>query len=98
MRETKRRKRRKQKSGNRGKKKSRKRRKKKRGKRTQKSRKTKKNRDGQDSPGLRWGSRYLEPGPQSEIDPVQVVIQAGNAPLVHDQLVVVVDADHHQQT
>ena len=42
--------------------------------------------------------KYLEPGPQSEVDPVQVVIQAGDAPLVHDQLVVVVDADHDQQT
>ena len=42
--------------------------------------------------------RYLEPGPQGEVDPVQVVIQAGDAPLVHNQLVVVVDADHHQQT
>ena len=40
----------------------------------------------------------LEPGPEGEVDAVQVVIQAGDAPLVHDELVVVVDAYHEQQT
>ena len=39
----------------------------------------------------------LEPGPECEVDAIQVVIQAGYAPLVHDELVVVINANHEQQ-
>ena len=45
----------------------------------------------------KWRGAYLEPGPESEVDAIQVVIQARYAPLVHDELVVVVDANHEQQ-
>lgn len=39
----------------------------------------------------------LEPGPECEVDAIQVVVQARYSPLVHDQLVVIVDANHEQQ-
>ncbi len=41
--------------------------------------------------------QHLETWPDHDVDAVKVVIQAGDSSLGHDQLVVVVDADHQQQ-
>lgn len=53
---------------------------------------------------LAWAQRErqrassdLEAGPEQEVDTVQVVVEAGDAALVHNELVVVVHADHQQQ-
>lgn len=47
-----------------------------------------------------WGKEGrtdLEAGPEEKVDAVEVVIQAGDAALVHYELVVVVHAYHEQQ-
>ena len=36
----------------------------------------------------------LEPGPEQQVDAVHVVIQTRETPARHDELMVVVDADH----
>ena len=53
--------------------------------------------DSETTNGFVCGGADLEPGPECEVDTIQVIVQAGYAPLVHDELVMVVDANHEQQ-
>ena len=53
--------------------------------------------DSETTDGFTCGGADLEPGPECEVDAIQVIIQAGYAPFVHNQLMVVVDANHEQE-